>query len=96
MAASRYGPRTLGQPQKLNIVEAGGSGIYRFVGGALVRLFNWGAIPGFDGGRVVDVNFQSLANLDHIAPVPADGSYINIVEAGGSCARPSGSSTRGS
>ncbi|MCR6487835.1 CHAP domain-containing protein [Amycolatopsis sp. OK19-0408] len=68
----------------INIVEAGGSGVYRFVGGAPVRLFNWGALPGFDGGRVVDVNFQSLVNLDHMAPVPADGAYISIVEAGGS------------
>lgn len=66
----------------ISIVEAGGSGIYRFVGGAPIRLFNQGAIP--DMPNVVGINSHSLAVLDHMNARPANGSTINIVEAGGS------------
>ncbi len=66
----------------INIAEAGGSGIYEFVGGAPIRQFNWGAIPNF--GPAISVNHQSLAQLDHMNPVPEDGSVVSIVEAGGS------------
>ena len=66
----------------VSIVEAGGSALYRFVGGAPIRLYNWGAIPNMPG--VVGINFQSLSEYDHMREKPADGSVISIVEAGGS------------
>ncbi|HSX44953.1 MAG TPA: CHAP domain-containing protein [Candidatus Saccharimonadales bacterium] len=66
----------------VNIQEAGGSGIYRFIGGAPIRLFNQGAIPNL--GKAVNINSQSLGTLDHMNAKPADGSVANIVEAGGS------------
>lgn len=66
----------------ISLAEAGGSGIYRFVGGAPIRLFNWGAIP--DMPNPVTVNAQSLTVYDHMNERPADGSAINLVEAGGS------------
>lgn len=65
----------------INIAEAGGSGIYEFVGGAPIRQFNWGAIPNF--GPAIDVNIDSLTNYDHMNTRPADGSAVSIVEAGG-------------
>jgi hypothetical protein len=65
----------------MSISEAGGAGIYRFVGGAPVRLYNWGVIS--DMPNAAWVNEQSLALLDHMNARPADGSVINIVEAGG-------------
>lgn len=64
----------------INIVEAGGSGIYEFVGGAPLRLFNWGAIPGFK--PPVNVNFQSLASSDHMNARPTNGEFIASVETG--------------
>lgn len=67
----------------ISIAEAGGSGIYRFVGGAPIRLFNQGAIPDFDGGKVVLVNSQSLAVHDHMNTRPDNGSLISLAEAGG-------------
>ncbi len=65
----------------ISIAEAGGSGIYEFVGGAPIRQYNWGAIPNF--GEAIPVNHQSLATLDHMNAVPADGAAVSIVEAGG-------------
>ncbi len=66
----------------ISIAEAGGSGIYRFVGGAPIRLFNWGAISDCCG-HVVTVNSQTLTVLDHMNAFPANGSVISIAEAGG-------------
>lgn len=64
----------------ISIVEAGGAGIYRFAGGAPLRLFDWGNIPGF--GNVVNVNEQSLATLDHMNALPNNGEFIASVETG--------------
>ncbi len=68
----------------ISIAEAGGTGIYEFAGGAPIRQFNWGAIPGYNPQSVVSVNFESLAQLDHMRPKPKDGTFISIAEAGGS------------
>lgn len=62
----------------VSVVEAGGSGIYEFAGGAPMRLYNWGAIPGF--GNVVNVNAQSVGDLDHMNAVPSNGEFIASVE----------------
>lgn len=67
----------------MNIHEAGGEGVYRFVGGAPIRLYNWGAVLGFDG-KAVTVNFGSLQALDHMRAYPEDGVMMSIAEAGGS------------
>jgi len=67
----------------MNINEAGGNGVYEFIGGAPVRQYNWGMLPGFPGGSIADVNYQSLVNLDHMNALPTDGTFVNIQEAGG-------------
>ena len=67
----------------MNIHEAGGNGVYEFIGGAPIRQYNWGILPGFPGGSMADVNYQSLQVLDHMNPVPSDGTFVNIQEAGG-------------
>jgi surface antigen len=64
----------------VSVVEAGGSGIYEFVGGAPLRLYNWGGIPGF--GNVVNINAQSVADLDHMNTVPTNGEFVASVETG--------------
>jgi len=67
----------------MNIHEAGGNGVYEFVGGAPIRQYNWGILSSFPGGAMADANYQSLVNLDHMHAVPNNGSFINIHEAGG-------------
>jgi hypothetical protein len=64
----------------VSLVEAGGSGVYEFVGGAPLRLYNWGGIPGF--GNVVSVNAQSVGDLDHMNAVPSNGEFVASVETG--------------
>jgi hypothetical protein len=64
----------------VSVVEAGGSGVYEFVGGAPLRLYNWGGIPGF--GNVVNINAQSVADLDHMNTVPTNGEFVASVETG--------------
>ncbi len=66
----------------VNIAEAGGNGVYEFVGGAPIRQYNWGILNGFQGSAQ-DINYQSLASLDHMRPIPSDGSFVTIHEAGG-------------
>ncbi|HEX3783088.1 MAG TPA: hypothetical protein VHX38_25760 [Pseudonocardiaceae bacterium] len=67
----------------MNIHEAGGNGVYEFIGGAPVQQSNWGNLPGFPGANTADVNYTSLVNLDHMNAVPSDGTFVNIQEAGG-------------
>ncbi|MGW4523624.1 hypothetical protein [Amycolatopsis sp. NPDC004378] len=70
--------------------------VYRVVGGAPIRLYNQGAVPRFSGSVTTMVHQQVI---DQIPAYPADGAYVNIVEAGGSgiyrssAARRSGCST---
>ncbi|HKR81647.1 MAG TPA: CHAP domain-containing protein [Candidatus Saccharimonadales bacterium] len=66
-----------------NIHEAGGNGVYEFVGGAPIRQYDWGSLKGFPGGATADINYQSLQTLDHMHAVPNNGSFMNIHEAGG-------------
>ena len=66
----------------ISIHEANGQGIYRFIGGAPIRLYNWGVVDGCCGS-VVTINFGSLQALDHMRAYPHDGAMMSIAEANG-------------
>jgi len=69
-------------------VESGGS-VYRVVGGAPIKLSNWGIVPGCCN-NVIIVNQASIDNLDHLWAKPADGTFIAGVESGGGVYRIAG------
>lgn len=64
----------------MSIAEANGDGIYTFAGGAPLRLYDWGIIPG--SGTAKEVNFKSLQQLDHMVPLPKNGTFIAAKENG--------------
>ncbi|HUC20754.1 MAG TPA: hypothetical protein VMR98_04650, partial [Candidatus Polarisedimenticolaceae bacterium] len=66
-----------------------GGGVYKIVGGAPIRLTNWGIVPGCCS-NVIMVNQGSIDNLDHMRSVPIDGTFISGIESGSAVYRMAG------
>jgi hypothetical protein len=49
-------------------------------GGAALKLYNWGGIPGYNGA--VMVNQQTLDTHDHLLATPANGTVLKGVSSG--------------